>query len=519
MSLNRRGFIGTTLASAALLAVRPLLAAPFELEEATLAVLAAGMRDGKFASRRLTELYLERIATLDKPVSSVLYTNPDAIRDAEALDAERKAGKVRGPLHGIPILIKGNIDTADKMATTAGSLALAGRIARKDAFVVARLRAAGCVILGKTNLSEWANFRSTRSSSGWSGEGGQCRNPYALDRSPSGSSSGSGVAAAANFCAAAVGTETDGSILSPSSCQALVGIKPTVGLVSRSGIIPIAHTQDTAGPMARTVADAAALLSGMTGADPADAATAAAKPAPDYTTFLTPGGLKGARIGVARKRFFGGHPASDRVGEAAIKVLRDAGAVIVDPADVAADGVDDAELEVLLYEFKADLDAYLAGAGAPVKSLADLVAWNVAHAKEELSVFGQELFLQAVKKGPLTDTGYKKALAKCKKQAQAINQTMAKHKLDAVVAPTGGPAWLIDWVNGDAFTGASTTPTAVAGYPAITVPAGDTHGLPIGISFMGKPWSEGTLIRLAYDFEQATKVRKPPDFRPSVKMA
>jgi amidase len=519
MSLDRRAFLGTTLASAAFLAVRPLLAASFELEEVTFAALAAGMRDGKFTSRRLTELYLARIASLDKPVASVLYTNPDAIRDADALDAERKAGKVRGPLHGIPILIKGNIDTADKMATTAGSLALAGRIAKKDAFVVARLRAAGCVLLGKTNLSEWANIRSTHSSSGWSGEGGQCRNPYALDRSPSGSSSGSGVAASANFCAAAVGTETDGSILSPSSCQGLVGIKPTVGLVSRNGIIPIAHTQDTAGPMARCVADAAALLSGMTGTDPADAATAASKPAPDYTTFLTADGLKGARIGVARKRYFGGHPAADRVGETAIKVLRDAGAIIVDPANVAADGVDDAELDVLLYELKADLDTYLAAAAAPVKSLAELIAWNDAHAKEEMSVFGQELFLQAVKKNPLTDAAYKKALAKCKKQSQAIDRTMAKHKLDAVLAPTGGPAWLIDWVNGDSGSGtSSTSPTAVAGYPAITVPGGDAHGLPIGVSFMGRPWTEGTLIRIAYGFEQATKVRKLPDFRPSVKL-
>jgi amidase len=514
--LTRRGLLGAAAAAGAWLAVRPLRAATFELEEATLAALGDGLRSGKLTSRRLVELYLERIASLDKPLRSVLYTNPDALRDADALDAERKGGRVRGPLHGIPILIKGNIDTADKMATTAGSLALAGHIAKKDAFVVERLRAAGCILLGKTNLSEWANFRSTHSSSGWSGEGGQARNPYALDRSPAGSSSGSGAAAAASFAAVCVGTETDGSILSPSSCQGLVGLKPTVGLVSRSGIIPIAHTQDTAGPMARSVADAAALLGAMVGADPRDAATARAPRAGDYMASLTPNGLKGARIGVARKRFFGGNTAADRVGEDALRVLRDAGAVLVDPADIAADGVDDAELEVLLYEFKADLDVYLAASGTGVKSLADVIAFNDAHAKEEMPLFGQELLLQAVKKGPLTDAAYRKALAKCRRQAQTIDAIMAKHRLDAVLTPTGGPAWLIDPVNGDASTGSSTTPAAVAGYPAITVPAGDVRGLPLGITFMGKPWSEAALLRLAYGFEQITKARRPPDFRATV---
>ncbi len=514
--LTRRGFLGAAAAAGAWLAARPLRAAPFELEETSLAALGEGLRAGKHTARRLAEAYLERIASIDKSLHSVLYTNPDALRDADALDGERKGGRVRGPLHGIPVLIKGNIGTADKMATTAGSLALAGRIANTDAFVVERLRAAGCVILGKTNLSEWANFRSTRSLSGWSGEGGQTRNPYALDRSPSGSSSGSGAAAAANLAAACVGTETDGSILSPSSCQGLVGIKPTVGLVSRSGIIPIAHTQDTAGPMARSVADAAALLAAMVGADPRDPATAKAPRAEAYTSSLTPTGLKGARIGVGRKKFFGMHPAADRVAEEALRVLRDAGAVLVDPADVASDGVDDAELEVLLYEFKADLDAYLAASGAAVKSLADAIAWNDAHPKEEMPYFGQELFLQAAKKGPLTDAGYRKALAKCKRQAQTIDAIMAKHRLDAVFLPTGGPAWIVDVVNGDAFTGSSTTPAAVAGYPAITVPAGDAHGLPLGVTFMGKPWSEGTLIRLAFAFEHITKARKPPELRATV---
>ena len=421
MTLSRRGFISATLGTGALLTSKSLLAAPFELQEATVADLAAGMRAGKYSAGRLAELYLQRIAALDKSLASILYTNPDAARDAERLDAERKSGSLRGPLHGIPILLKGNIDTADKMATTAGSLALAGRIASKDAFVVARLRAAGCVILGKTNLSEWANFRSPRSTSGWSGEGGQTRNPYALDRSPSGSSSGSAVAAAASFCAAAVGTETDGSLLSPASCQALVAIKPTVGLVSRSGIIPISYSQDTAGPMARTVADAAALLSGMTGVDPSDVATAGVKAPRHYLSFLTPGGLRGARIGILRKRFFGNHPAADRIGEAALQVMREAGAVLVDPADIAIDDLDSAELTVMLYEFKAGLDAYLTATGGPVRSLAELIAWNTAHAREELGIFGQELLLQAVKLGPPTDSAYHSAKAKCQTQAQRID--------------------------------------------------------------------------------------------------
>jgi amidase len=515
--LTRRGFIGATLATGAWLAIRPARADAFELEEATIADLAAGMAAGRFTARRLAELYLGRIAALDKDLRSVLYTNPDALAAADALDAERKSGKVRGPLHGVPILVKGNIDTGDALATTAGSLALAGRRAARDAFVVERLRAAGCVILGKTNLSEWANIRSSHSSSGWSGEGGQCRNPYALDRSPSGSSSGSAAAAAASFCAAAVGTETDGSILSPSSCQALVGIKPTIGLCSRSGIIPIAHSQDTPGPMARTVADAAALLLAMAGFDTRDPATAASRGAwtpPDLATLLDKGALKGARLGVARKRFFGHDPAPDAAAAAALQIAKDAGAVLVDPVDIG-DNVGDAELDVLLYELKADLATYLADAGAPVKDLADVIAFNEAHAKEEMPFFAQELFVAAQKKGPLTDAAYRKAKDKCRAAARGLDSAFAKHKLDAVIAPTGGPAWLIDHVNGDAFTGSSTEPTAVAGYPAITVPAAFHRGLPIGVSLMGRPFSEPKLIRLAFALEQASRVRARPTFRPT----
>jgi amidase len=516
--LTRRGFLGGALAGAAWLAFRPADAAAFELEEATFLQLADGQRSGRWSSRRLTEIYLGRIAALDLQLKSVLYTSPDALRDADTLDAERKAGKLRSPLHGIPILLKGNIDTADKLPTTAGSLALKGRIAPRDAFLVERLRAAGCVILGKTNLSEWANLRSTRSSSGWSAEGGQCRNPYALDRSPSGSSSGSGAATAANLCAAAVGTETDGSILSPSSCQGLVGIKPTVGLLSRSGIIPLSHTQDTPGPMARTVADAAALLYAMAGVDPRDKATerSRGKPVPEFASLLDPLALKGARIGIAREGF-GMTVASDRVAETAIRAMKDADAVIVDPVALPSpDGA--AELDVLLYELKADLAAYLADAGAPVKTLADVIAFNLLHAKEEMPYFGQEYFLQAEKKGPLTDPAYKKALAKCKVAARSLDAAFGKHLLDAVFMPTGGQAWLIDLVNGDAYTGSTSRISAVAGYPAITVPAGFHRGLPLGVSFLGRPFGEPGLIRLAYAFEQATKVRRPPAFRPTAEL-
>jgi amidase len=449
----------------------------------------------------------------------VIETNPDALAIAGALDAERRAGRLRGALHGIPVLVKDNIDTADRMTTTAGSLALEGSRPARDAFVVERLRAAGAILLGKTNLSEWANFRSTHSSSGWSARGGQGRNPYALDRTPSGSSSGSGGAVAASYCAVAVGTETDGSVTSPAAACSLVGMKPTIGLVSRSGIIPIAHSQDTAGPMARTVTDAAILLGVLAGADRRDTATASRRAAPgtDYTRFLDAGGLKGARIGVARKRYTGYNTHADAALERALRAMSRLGAVIVDPADLTTAGqFDDAEYEVLLYEFKADLEAYLRGlpAGARVRKLEDLIAFDRAHAAAEMPYFGQEIFEQAVKKGPLSTPAYRTALAKCRNLARTkgLDATFARHRLDALVAPTQGPPALIDLVNGDPSGGSSTSPCAVAGYPAITVPMGYAFGLPLGITFMGLAWSEPALLKYAYAFEQGTRVRRAPRY-------
>jgi amidase len=522
--MDRRQFLKSgALAAAAIAGPRSsseAQEAPLALEEATIGELQARMQAGELSARALAAAYLERIDALDRhgpELHHVIETNPEALTIAAALDAERKAKGPRGPLHGIPVLLKDNIDTADKMATTAGSLALAGSIPSRDAFIAGRLRAAGAVLLGKANLSEWANFRSTRSSSGWSGRGGQGKNPYALDRNPCGSSSGSAAAVAANLVTVAVGTETDGSIVCPGSANGIVGIKPTVGLVSRAGIIPIAHSQDTAGPMARTVRDAAILLSALAGPDPRDEATAAGRgPAPeDYAVFCVERGLAGARIGVARK-FFGKDPNVDRLMEAALGQMKRAGAVLVDPVELeTGKEYEDPEFEVLLYEFKADLNAYLAALGpkAPVKSLAEAIAFNEAHRETEMPYFGQEIFVKAQEKGDLATAAYREALAKCRKlsREEGIDAAVAKSRLDAIVAPTGGPAWLTDLVNGDHFTGvSSSTPPAVAGYPAITVPAGFVFGLPVGLTFMGPAWSEPVLIRLAYAFERATGHRRPP---------
>ena len=504
----------------------PAPASPFDLEEATIATLQQRMQSGQDSSRSLVDKYLARIEAVDRSgptLRSVIEINPDARTIADQLDAERKGGRVRGPLHGIPVLIKDNIATADRMMTTAGSFALESVKPPKDAFIVARLREAGAVILGKTNLSEWANFRSTHSTSGWSGRGGQTRNPYALDRNPSGSSSGSGAAIAANLAAIGVGTETDGSIVSPSNNNGLVGIKPTLGLLSRSGIVPISHSQDTAGPMTRTVADAAALLGAMSGADPDDVATkqADSKGRRDYTPALDPNGLRGARIGVVRNKYFGSSPATDALAEAAIAVMKQQGATIVDPANIPTLGkFDDGEFQVLLYEFKADLNKYLTwlGAASPVHSLQDVIAFNDAHKDREMPYFGQEIMTMAEKKGPLTTAAYVSALARNRQMARAlgIDATMTKYKLDALFAPTSGPAGLIDLVNGDSGGGSSpSTVTSVAGYPHITVPGGFYRGLPVGVSFFGGAWSEPTLIKLAYSYEQATKHRKAPAFPPS----
>jgi amidase len=541
--VSRRSFVGASLAglvvaggerhagasdadTARLNESRVEHAQGFALDEATIDDLQSRMRSGGETSGSLVRQYLARIDAIDQrgpAINCVIELNPNAAAIGAQLDAERKNGTLHGPLHGIPVLIKDNIDTADGMHTTAGSLALSDNIAARDSFVAQRLRAAGAVIIGKTNLSEWANFRSTHSTSGWSGRGGQTRNPYALDRTPSGSSSGSGSAVASNCCAVAIGTETDGSVTSPSSAASLVGIKPTVGLVSRAGIIPISHSQDTAGPMARTVRDAAILLGVLTGVDSRDSATAASagRSRTDYTTALDKDGLRGARIGVARKKFTGYHIETDRVFAAALDLMKNHGAVIVDPADIETAGqTDDTELEVLLYEFKADLNAYLGQLSPKVgaRSLADVMAFNTKNAARELRYFGQELMEQAQAKGPLTEKKYVNALAKNRQlmRTRGIDATIAKHKVDAIVAPTQPPAWLIDLVDGDAGGLASfTSPAAVAGYPHVTVPMGFVRGLPVGLSFVGPAWSEATLLKLAYAFEQAAPARKKPAFAPT----
>ena len=514
-------FLGARRASAAAASPDAGTGEAGSLDEVGLDELQARMASGAETSRSITQKYLDRIAQRDGRLRSVLETNPEALAQAEALDRERKAGKVRGPLHGIPVLVKDNIATRDRMHTTAGSLALMDATVPADAFLVGRLREAGAVLLGKTQLSEWANFRSTHSSSGWSGRGGQCRNAYALDRSPSGSSSGSGVAVSASLCAIAVGTETDGSIVSPAAASALVGVKPTVGLVSRGGIVPISHSQDTAGPMARSVRDAALLLEVLAARDPADAASAAKGARFDvrYSGALDRGALKGARIGVARTKYFGYHPATDALAEKALELLKAEGAVLVDPANIATAGkIDDPELEVLLYEFKADLEAYLSKLGGTgPRTMKALIEWNQAHADAEMPLFGQELFIDAEKKGPLTSPAYRKARDACVRlsRKEGIDATMSKHRLDAIVAPTQGPAWLIDWVNGDYSSGGCSTAPAVSGYPHVTVPMGQVRGLPVGLSFFGRAWSEARLLALAYGYEQASHARKPPTYAAS----
>jgi amidase len=499
----------------------PPAAKDFELEELTISELQAGLQSGKYSARQLVKKYLDRIDDIDKDgpkLNSVIEVNPDAMTIAEALDRERKEKGARGPLHGIPILIKDNIDTADRMMTTAGSLALVGSHPAQDSFVAKKLREAGAVILGKTNLSEWANFRSSHSSSGWSGRGGQTKNAYIQDRNPCGSSSGSGSAAAANLCAAAVGSETDGSVVCPSSANSLVGIKPTVGLISRSGIIPISHSQDTAGPMARTVSDAAILLGVLTGIDANDPMTkpSAGKSFNDYTQFLNKDGLRGARLGIARK-YFGFNDLVDKLMNDRIAELKKLGAVIVDPAEIPTSGkFDDSELEVLLYEFKADLNSYLGrlGPSSQVHSLKDVIDFNEKNRDRELTYFGQDLLIKSQAKGPLTEKKYLQALQKnhLLSRTQGIDLVMRKNRLDAMIAPTGGPAWPTDWINGDHFIGGYSSASAVAGYPHITVPAGYVFGLPVGISFFGAAWSEPKLIKYAYAFEQATRARQAPRF-------
>ncbi|MEW6753374.1 MAG: amidase [Candidatus Latescibacterota bacterium] len=523
--MRRRRFLRLS-AAGAVAALAPARGFPAHLgnlvmEELGIADLQGLLASGAQTTRTLTAAYLERIERLDRSgpaLRAVIEVNPDALALAKALDAERRRQGPRGPLHGIPVLVKDNIDTADRMATTAGSLALEGPPPGRDAFVVEQLRRAGALVLGKTNLSEWANFRSTRSTSGWSSRGGQTRNPYALDRSPCGSSSGSAVAAAASLCAAAVGTETDGSIICPASCTSVVGIKPTVGLVSRAGIVPIAHSQDTAGPMARTVADAALLLGGMTGADPRDPVTApsAGHALSDYTPFLDPAGLRGARLGVVRA-YCGFHDRVDALLEETLAALREGGAEIVDPVAMDIKGkLDDPEFQVLLYEFKTDLNQYLAERGMPghARSLEDLIAYNEAECQRVMPHFGQEIFRMAQEKGPLSEPQYAEALKTARRLAreEGIDAALGAHRLDALVAPSMGPPGLVDPVLGDHFLGGSSSPAAVAGYPSITVPAGYVCGLPVGLSFFGAAYQEPALIRLAHAFEQATRARRPPAY-------
>lgn len=494
--------------------------ADFELNEMTIADLRAKMESGELTSEAICKKYLDRIAMVDPLLKSVIELNPDALDIARKLDEERESGKVRGPLHGIPVMIKDNIDSGDRMQTTAGSLALSGHIAQSDAAIVARLREAGAVLLGKTNLSEWANFRSDRSSSGWSGRGGQVRNPYLLDRSPCGSSSGTGAAIAANLCTIGIGTETNGSIVCPSGVNGVVGVKPTLGLWSRRGIIPIAHSQDTAGPMCRTVTDAAILLGALAGFDDQDAETHVPRGEifTDYTSFLDVNGLSGARIGIARE-MLGFNPLVDQLFDQAVESLKAKGAEVIDNITLENSrrwGMP--SYEVLLYEFKADLNQYLQGhPTAPVKTLEEIIRFNQENTESEMPWFGQEIFEQAQSKSGLDSKEYIKALSDSKMYSQeGIDKVMDENRLDAIIAATNGPAWTIDWVNGDHFSGSSSSPAAISGYPNISVPMGYVHGLPVGLSFFGRAWSEPTLLRLAYAFEQATMHRKSPGFQKSL---
>jgi amidase len=540
--ISRRTFIGSgAAAGGALLLGGPSGCAPldeegvyanepypipdFELEEVSITELHSGMASGRWTARDITHLYLQRIAEVDRDgptLRSVIETNPDCLTIAEELDREREEGRVRGPLHGVPVLLKDNIATHDRMTTTAGSYALEGSIPPEDSGVARTLRAAGAILLGKANLSEWANFRSSRSSSGWSGRGGQCANPYVLDRNPCGSSSGSGAAASASLCAAAIGTETNGSIVCPANANGVVGIKPTVGLVSRSRIVPISHTQDTAGPMARTLRDAALVLNALTGVDPADPATAESQPhiQADYTEFLDPDGLRGKRVGVATQ-YAEGHEAVEALFQAALDDMRSAGATVVDIPEVDAwrrmgrpSGV------VMRYEFKADLNAYLAGLGpdAPVKTLEEIIAFNEANADRELPFFQQETMRQAQERGPLTEPEYLEALAEARRLSrdEGIDRVMEDHELDAIVAPTGSPAWTTDLINGDRYHMGSSSPAAISGYTNISVPMGFFRELPVNISIWGRAWSEPQLLAIAFAYEERTQHRRRPKFIPTL---
>ena len=541
--MDRRAFIGTTAAGSAALAMSaaacsppvpdqpssseaPELVPPFEFDEVTVDDLQRMMESGEHTARSITQAYIERIEAMDRQgpeLRAMIEINPDALEIADELDAERRSSGPRGPLHGIPVALKDNVDTHDRMTTTAGSLALEGSIPPRDSFVAERLRTAGAILLGKGNMSEWAYFRGERATSGWSARGGQCRNPYALDRNPCGSSSGSGVAASANLCALTVGTETGGSIMCPSSSNGIVGIKPTVGLWSRSGIIPISHSQDTAGPMTRTVRDAAILLSGAVGFDPGDEATSRSEGNfhADYTRFLDPGGLQGARIGVARS-FTGFDPRVLALFDDAVLAMREAGAVVVDPTNLPPSAWrDELPLVVLEYEFKAGLNAYLATLGpeAPVRTLAEIIEFNEQNPELEMPYFGQERMIAAQARGPLTDEAYLNAVHTIQRgnREEGIDAVMDEHRLDAIVAPTRDLPWTTDHIKGDRLDGGSSAgPAAIAGYPDISVPMGFVSGLPAGVSFFGRAWTESTLIRIAYAFEQATRHRRAPTFAPSL---